>query len=557
MKKTISETNKSSYAIKDTHYFFNTQDSTEKIGDIPFKNIIAASIGDDSICVSDVFDTETGLIAYAHSSSQSATCPYCGHTSQRCHSEYLRKIKHMPVCGKPMQLLFRARKFFCDNSECSKKTFAEQPGTEIFRYQRLTRAAEVSLCRTGVGCTSRLASELIRSQGIAASGSTVLRHIHNATMPLSGHYRNIGVDDWAYRKGVNYGAVVVDLDARIPVAILENRKQESFCGWLKDHPEVECISRDRASEFSSAVRKQGREVREVADRFHLLMNVQAMFQEISDSQYAKSLSAINAALNRGCAIEDTTSPRAIKFKMVKDMQKSGATAAAIHRKTGVSLSAIDRYFRMDKIYKVVRSTKYDYEKYRTEVESGIANGLILKEVWNTLKESGAKIGTLRAFQEYFSYLSKGRGATANGKKRIKPVSKKEVTRVAFLSINKAECMTETQKGILDALKTQNWYLSLFETVSEFVSIVKNGTPKLIEEWIKKNQDSKWTELSRFCRGIKRDIAAVKMALAYRKISQGVVEGIVNKIKAFRRSMYGRCSNDLLLLKMVLSKCYFN
>lgn len=155
-----------------------------------------------------------------------------------------------------MQLLFRARKFFCDNSECSKKTFAEQPGAEIFRYQRLTRAAEVSLCRTGVGCTSRLASGLIRSQGIAASGSTVLRHIHKATMPLTGHYRNIGVDDWAYRKGADYGAVVVDLDASLPVAILESRKQESFCGWLKDHPEVECVSRDRASEFSSAVQKQ-------------------------------------------------------------------------------------------------------------------------------------------------------------------------------------------------------------------------------------------------------------------------------------------------------------
>lgn len=493
------------------------------------------------------------MVVTISAKSSEGVCPYCGYRSNLVHSRYFRRLRHLPVCGKTLELLFYARKFFCHNRECNRKTFAEQPGTEIFRYQRMTRKAEIALCKTGVLTTSQAAAQVLETQGLNVSRRTVLRHIHKSYMPLPERCIAIGVDDWAYHKGVDYGAVVVDLQRRLPVAILESRKKEHFSDWLREHPEVRLVSRDRATEFSSAIQNLDHYVYEVADRFHLLMNIQAVFQKISDSQYTTISDVLNAEMNLGKCLEDTESPRAIRFNAVKELQKQGISKAEIHRRTGVSPDAISRYFKMDKLSKVVRSPKYDYEKYRDDVEGGIQNGLILKDIHANLKKSGAYIGSLRSFQEYFSYLSKPRGRTAEGKKLVKPISRREITRLVFLSINKEEKMNETQKKILGILKKQNWFASLYEIVNEFITIIKTGTPKDLDQWLENNKNSQWESICKFCKGIHRDIRAVKNALKSRHISQGVVEGTVNKIKALRRAMFGRCSNKLLLSKLVLSK----
>lgn len=544
--------------IKSTNKNLNIPFLGAEIGEKSLQSVVSDFINDNSIYVSEVFDKdESKMVVTICAKSSEGVCPYCGYRSKSVHSRYFRRLRHLPVFGKTLELLFYARKFFCHNEECNRKTFAEQPGTEIFRYQRMTRKAEIALCKTGVLTTSQVASQVLQLQGLNVSRRTVLRHIHKSYVPLPERCTTIGVDDWAYRKGVDYGAVVVDLQSRLPVAILESRKKEHFSDWLREHPEVKLASRDRATEFSSAIHNLDHYVYEVADRFHLLMNIQAVFQTISDSQYTAIADVLNAELNLGKCLEDTKSPRAARFKTVKELQKKGISKIEIHRQTGVSHDAISRYFKMDRLPKVVRSPKYNYEEYRDEVERDIQKGMILKDIYTKLKKRGAHIGSLRTFQEYFSYLSKKRGKTAEGKKLIKPISRREITRVTFLAINKEETMNETQKKIFGILIKQNWFADPYKIVNEFTTIVKTGTPEDLDQWLENNMNSQWEPICKFCKGIHRDIKAVKNALKSRHISQGVVEGTVNKIKALRRAMFGRCSNKLLLLKMVLSKCYFN
>ncbi|WP_051508963.1 transposase [Xylanibacter oryzae] len=52
----------------------------------------------------------------------------------------------------------------------------------------------------------------------------------------------------------------------------------------------------------------------------------------------------------------------------------------------------------------------------------------------------------------------------------------------------------------------------------------------------------------FCRGLVSDYDAIKNAI-FRPFSNGLVEGINNKIKVVKLSMYGRASNKLLKIKM--------
>jgi transposase len=51
------------------------------------------------------------------------------------------------------------------------------------------------------------------------------------------------------RKGRSYGAILVDLEKHAEVDVLADCSAESLSRWLKEHPGVEIISRDRGTEF--------------------------------------------------------------------------------------------------------------------------------------------------------------------------------------------------------------------------------------------------------------------------------------------------------------------
>ena len=57
-------------------------------------------------------------------------------------------------------------------------------------------------------------------------------------------------------------------------------------------------------------------------------------------------------------------------------------------------------------------------------------------------------------------------------------------------------------------------------------------------------------IASFAKELNKDITAIKNAIRY-SISNGPMEGCNNKVKAVKRSMYGRAKDDLLLIKITL------
>ena len=63
------------------------------------------------------------------------------------------------------------------------------------------------------------------------------------------------------------------------IDLLPDREGSTLEGWLKSHPEVELITRDRALAYADGANRGVTQAVQVADRFHLLKNlVEALIQ---------------------------------------------------------------------------------------------------------------------------------------------------------------------------------------------------------------------------------------------------------------------------------------
>jgi transposase len=220
-----------------------------------------------------IFYGPNRLLLFTASIASKSECPICHSTSERVHSYYTRRITDLPWADFKIELLVQIRRFYCINQKCRRLTFSQRLGKAIPAYARRTQRCTNQLQVLGLALGGKAGSRMAKTLKIPTSADTILTLVRQLPLPAPGEVRVLGIDDFSFRRGHNFGTILLDLERQKVIDLLPDIKKETVAKWLEGHSEIEIISRDRASAFAEAARMAAPQALQVADRFHISENL--------------------------------------------------------------------------------------------------------------------------------------------------------------------------------------------------------------------------------------------------------------------------------------------
>jgi transposase len=510
-----------------------------------------------------------------------AVCPDCCQPSHRIHSRYCRTLADLPWALLPVALRVRVRRFFCDTSLCERLTFTERMPLVAPLYARTTTRLRDRQASTGLALGGAAGARQLARQSIPGSRNTVLRRVRRLPPPASPPPQIVGIDDWAWRKGHRYGTIVVDLERGCPIDVLEDRLAETVADWLRAHPEVQIVARDRAEAYASGIRQGAPEATQVADRFHLFQNLAATLEEVFSAHH-RDLAALHAATRPAPVRLDAdavavpiepprTSPKARQriahnrarrlatYEHVWALHRQGWSQRAIAAHLGCARLTVQRFLRVPTFPErqprrsrrptlLAPFTAYLLERWN----AGCRNGA---QLYREIKAQGFR-GQSTIVGDYVRRMRAAQGRLSPGHTAPQattmvaaatPLTPRAAT---WLVIRREETLDAQERRQLVELQSQEGEVAEAIRLSQdFAALVRQRQPAQLDGWLERAATSAVQAFARWANSLRDDYAAVKAGVSL-PWSTGPVEGQINRLKMLKRQMFGRANIDLLRLRVL-------
>ena len=232
------------------------------------------------------------LTVHLATTAPTAVCPLCGYDTPRVHSRYTRRLDDLPCLGRCVRLQVAVRRFVCPRPDCPRRIFTERLPGFAAPWARTTDRLRQTQTDIGSSLGGEAGARLAARMAITASPDTLLRRVKRLKNKPTGPPRVVGIDDWAWRKGQCYGTIVVDLERSDVIDLLPDREADTVAAWLKAHPGIEVVSRDRSATYAEAATEGASQAVQVADRWHLLKNLREAVERV----LARHSAVVNATL---------------------------------------------------------------------------------------------------------------------------------------------------------------------------------------------------------------------------------------------------------------------
>jgi transposase len=506
----------------------------------------------------DVIGQARQVVVRAAVTTDLASCPSCGASAERVHSSYERRLTDPAIAGRMATIELTVRRFFCDNTLCGRKTFAEQVQGLTTRHGRRTTTAQRLLVAIAFALGGRAGARLLDWLAIPAGRMTLIRAIRSTPAPTPATPTVLGVDDFALRRGHVYGTVLIDMRTRRPVDLLADRSAETLAAWLVAHAGVEVICRDRSGAYAEGARTGAPEAIQVADRWHLWRNLGAAVETVVIAQRDDLCEPAPPAAEQPDPSShpheraDPVVPRPETRLVTRTRQRYDAVQDLLRR--GISRSRISGQLRLDP--HTVRRFADATAGEDLLVNAGRRDSIIdtyrpyLHRRWNegctdaaALCHEIRKLGFVGSDQTVRRYLRPFRATITAPPIAAVPPKARRVAR--WIMTNPAN-LDPDNKARLDAVSQRSPAIrAVIGHVRRFATMMRtlSGTRDL-PQWIRQVEADDLPGLRPFTTSIQRDLAAVTAGLSL-PYSSGPVEGHVNRIKTIKRQMYGRANFDLL------------
>lgn len=421
------------------------------------------------------------------------------------------------------------------------------------------------------------------------------------------------IDDFALKKRQRYGTVMVDIETRRIVDLIESREMEDVSQWLSKYPNLRIVSRDGSTTYSAAITHAHPEAMQVSDRFHILKNLNERATQAFQKLFQGRISIPVTDRTQRIRYEMLIASTAGRVRMVKQLNQEGRSKEEIRLLVGISERLIKKYIDMrEEDIPVEKQTSRgrEHDDAVKKLLDRAARVRALREEGLSITEITQKTGFTSAIVKTylsadFSPINAHYGTSREGK--MQPY-REEILRLRADGLKYREIhevvKTKGYSGSLDSLRIyiskerrirrdlqaaaggapvelidKKWIIRLlykpidsikgitseqlaaiftmypkaeliFEVVNEFKELFKTKTPLALEPWMDKVHTLHCPELDAFVGGLKVDMDAVLNAITT-DYSNGLVEGTINKIKTTKRIMYGRCRFSLLKNKCLL------
>jgi transposase len=533
---------------------------------------------------------DDGVTVRAVSEAVEARCPICGEPADRVHSRYTRTLADLPWARFAVRPRVRVRKFFCANPTCPRAVFAERLKGVAASARRTDRQGE-RLTAIAVALGGEPGSRLARKLGMPASPDTLLRLIRrdpDADVPTP---TVLGVDDWAIHRGLTYGTILVDLERHRPVDLLPDRSSASLAAWLKAHPGVAIIARDRAGAYAEGARDGAPEAVQVADRWHLVDNLADALEDFFRSKgtcLTAAAAALNERANSEAAAEGARSApppadaiyqgkrrhprperwrerqaeaaaagvarRREKYEQARALRAQGATIAAIARTVGIGRRTVYRYLRQDPPARKRRSefgqgrTITPFEPYLLQRwAEGCHTATVL---WREIRAQGFAHSVSNVQRFVAELRREGPPATGNPRTGLTKPHGPPPRQVASLLLRRPERRTDDERAYLRQLRAEDATIATAaDLIADFLVMLRRREGERFSVWLDQAEASGIDELERCARTLRADSAAVQAGLTLRH-SNEQTEGQIGRLKLVKRQGYGRAKVDLLRKRLL-------
>ncbi len=544
-------------------------------------SILSACFGlSENMAITAVHPTALTLTIDLACSDLTACCPLCHQFSERVHSKYQRTVADVPCGGRRVLLRLTVRKYICHTGDCLRSIFTERLLELVQSYARMTNRWREWIEAISRAASGEVGARLAEHLGMCVSPTTILRRLMALFTSPPGEISVLGIDDWSFRRGRKFGTILVDLTTHAIIDLLPDRSAETAAAWMRLHPEIEIVSRDRGEDYASAARLGAPQARQVADRFHLAKNLTEIVEEIlarcraEIRQALKPQDAPSSELQEeekaeqapalpsqpqdpdplaGSAHLARHAERSDRSQQLIELQKEGLTTKEIARRLGMAERTVRYWLKRGIPYgnaELRRKGRNRIDPYiayvTTRWNQGEHHGLTL---FRELQTQGYKGGS----RSVYRFLERLRGYPASTKGRAEhaqtlpetPLQQFSSQKAVWLFVRDPSDLEKTEQeelaAICQASPTAN---TVSELVQDFMLMLRQREGERLDTWLENVRKSKIHELQRLVRSIERDKAAVLAGLTLPH-SNGVVEGKVHKLKFLKRMGFGRAGFALL------------